>query len=146
MRILVLHGPNLHLLGEREPDVYGKISLGQINDRLGQTARDLSVGLEIFQSNSESELINKITELRARVDGIIINPGAFTHYSIAIRDCIAGVGLPCIEVHISNIYAREEFRHNSVIAPVCNGQISGFGVNSYVLGLFALVSLLRESK
>ncbi len=143
MEILVLHGPNLNLLGEREPDVYGDISLDKVNERIQETARDLSINVHIFQSNSESELIDKIIENRNKVSGIVINPGAFTHYSIALRDCIAGVGLPAVEVHISNIYNREPFRHNSVIAPVCLGQITGFSVDSYVLGLFALVSHLR---
>ena len=144
LKILVLHGPNLNMLGTRQPEIYGTITLAQINERLERTADDRESKVIIFQSNSEGELIDTIQKIGAECDGLIINPGALTHYSIALRDAIADLAKPTIEVHLSNIYAREPFRHQSVIAPVCRGQICGLGWRSYLLALEALVSILQE--
>lgn len=142
-KILVIHGPNLALLGEREVSVYGSFTLDEINDRLQSLAQQEDVELEIVQLDGEGEIVEKIGKARKGCQAIIINPGAYTHYSVAIRDAIAGVAVPTVEVHLSNIYAREEFRHKSVIAPVAVGQVSGFGVNSYLLGLRAAVDFLK---
>lgn len=141
-RVLVVHGPNLNLLGERETGVYGKDSIGNINREIIDRANELNLDCEVFQSNSEGAIIDKLHEARGKFDGVVINAGAYTHYSIAIRDAIAAIKIPCIEVHMSNIYAREEFRHHSVLAPVCAGQISGFGKNSYLLALHGLIDLI----
>ncbi|MCK4356922.1 type II 3-dehydroquinate dehydratase [Candidatus Bipolaricaulota bacterium] len=142
MRVLVLHGPNLNLLGKREPGVYGHRSLSEINAALTEEATKQHVELRIVQSNHEGDLIDAIHAAIDRADGILINAGAFTHTSVALRDALAGMNLPVVEVHLSNIYAREEFRHRSLIAPVCVGQISGFGWRSYLLGLTALIDVL----
>lgn len=139
MKILVLHGPNLNLLGVREPDIYGRVGMDEIDKELAVRAKDLGVELRCLQSNHEGVLIDAIHEAMAWADGILINPGAFTHTSLALRDAIASIGIPTVEVHLSNIYAREDFRRRSVIAGVCVGQISGFGANSYYLGLAAMI-------
>ncbi len=143
LRILVLNGPNLNLLGIREVGIYGHLSLDQILDSLQELADQLAVTLTDLQSNHEGELIDAIHEARTTQDGIMINPGAYTHTSIALRDAIAGVGLPTVEVHLSNIHSRESFRQHSYIAPVAIGQISGFGPASYTLGLRALIEYLQ---
>ena len=146
--ILVLHGPNLNLLGRREPDTYGHTTLSEIDDRLQALAAQLGAELQIVQSNSEGALIDALhaamDSAGAPVDGVLINPGGYTHTSVALRDAIAGIGLPAVEVHLSNVHAREEFRHRSLIAPVCVGQISGFGWRSYELGLRGLLDTIAD--
>lgn len=139
MNILVIHGPNLNLLGRREPGIYGSETLSQINCKLEEIAKELNVQLKVFQSNSEGEIVSIIGENADWADGILINPAAYTHTSIAIRDAISAVGLPTVEVHLSNVFRREEFRHFSYISPVAVGTITGFGPQSYYLGLRALV-------
>ena len=141
--ILIIHGPNLNLLGEREVGVYGQTSLKDIEAKLKVLAKELKVEIENYQSNVEGEIVNAIQAAKGRFSAIVINPGGYTHYSVAIRDAIAAVKIPTVEVHLSNIYAREEFRQKSVIAPVAAGQIAGFGVNSYLLGLRAAVNLIK---
>jgi len=146
LKILVLHGPNLNLLGTREPDIYGTETLEDINRKLQEVARQHQVDLVAHQSNHEGVLIDHIHAARGTMDGILMNPGAFTHYSYAIRDAISSVGLPFVEVHLSNIHKRESFRHTSVLAPVALGQIAGFGSYSYVLGLYALIHYLKDKE
>ncbi len=143
IKILVLHGPNLNLLGLREPQFYGPVTLQEVNSLLEKEAELLGVEIYVLQSNREGVLIDAIHNSVNENDGIVINAGAYTHTSIAIRDALAGVKLPTVEVHLSNIYRREEFRHHSYIAPIAIGQISGFGAESYRLGLQALVNYLR---
>ena len=144
-RVLVLHGPNLNLLGEREPGVYGHTTLSEIDKMLEELSGELGVLLEARQSNHEGQLVDWIHEAMGKFDGIVINPAAYTHTSVALRDAIAGVGLPVIEVHLSNTAAREDFRHKSLVAPVVCGSIIGFGVNSYLLGLRAMIELLQHA-
>ncbi len=143
-RIAIIHGPNLNMLGIREPGIYGKKTLDSINADLEQLAGELGCELSFKQSNSEGTLVDIIQECRNGIDGIVLNAGAYTHYSIAIRDAITSAAVPAVEVHLSNIHAREEFRKVSVIAPVCIGQISGFGAQSYLLGLRAILAALQE--
>ena len=143
--VLILHGPNLNLLGLREPEVYGSTTLEQINTLLQEEGKRLQVKVSCLQSNHEGVLIDAIHQARDKYRGIIINAGAYTHTSVAIRDALAGVQIPTVEVHLSNIYRREEFRHHSYIASIAIGQISGFGAMSYILGLQALVNYLRKA-
>lgn len=141
-KILVINGPNLNLLGEREPDVYGKVTLKSIYKSMEKLAKELDLALEFFQSNHEGQIVDKIGASGDEFSAIVMNPAAYTHTSVAIRDAVAACGLPVVEVHISNIYSREEFRHKSLIAPVAAGQIAGFGKNSYLLGLRAAAELI----
>ena len=144
VKVLVLHGPNLNLLGAREPEVYGYQTLESINELISEKAASLGVEVDFYQSNSEGQLIDEIQAAANNYSAILINPGALTHYSYALRDALAAVGLPVVEVHLSNIYAREEFRSKSVTAAVANGIVSGFGVNSYLMGLEALVERVKD--
>ena len=142
-KVLVLLGPNLNMVGIREKSVYGNETAESINAQIADRAEKMDYACEIFQSNWEGALVDKIHEARGNFDGVILNGGALSHYSYALRDAIAAVKLPCVEVHLSNVHAREEFRHTSVIAPVCVGGIFGFGKNSYHLALHALDGILR---
>lgn len=141
--ILVIHGPNLNLLGEREPDIYGEVSLSKINQSIHQEAEKLSVQVTCVQSNHEGELVDLIGIAKKKYKGILINPAAYTHTSVALRDALAASGIPAVEVHLSNIYGREEFRKESLTAAVCIGQVSGFGAESYLLGLRGLIQAIR---
>ncbi len=143
-KILVIHGPNLNLLGDRESEFYGTTTLDEINQRISKLARELDCQVEFLQSNHEGVIVDAIGSSKGKVDVIIINPAAFTHTSVAIRDAVSGVKIPTIEVHLSNIYNREEFRSKSLIAPAAVGQISGFGVNSYLLALRAAVFMVKK--
>jgi 3-dehydroquinate dehydratase-2 len=145
MKVLILNGPNLNLLGTREPDVYGRETLDTIVERVRTRARELGVEIDAFQSNEEGVLVTRIGECRGTVDGIVFNPAAYTHTSVALRDALQACGVPCVEVHLSNIQAREPFRHESLTAGVCVGQIAGFGGMSYVLALEGLVERLKSA-
>lgn len=146
MKFLFLNGPNLNLLGQREPGIYGNLSLADIQKQVEQKARELDAQVEFRQSNLEGELVTWIQQARDQFDAIVLNAAAYTHTSVALRDAIAGTGVPTIEIHLSNIHTREEFRHHSMIAAVCRGQICGFGANSYILGLQAAVNIKVEQK
>lgn len=143
MKVLVLHGPNLNLLGTREPEIYGSMMLGDINTRLIELGKESGTDLKCFQSNHEGALIDALHDAREWADGVVLNPGGYTHSSIALRDAVTACGIPVVEVHLSNVYAREEFRHSSMISAVCIGKIVGFGWRSYELGLKALIDVIR---
>ncbi|MEE9599636.1 MAG: type II 3-dehydroquinate dehydratase [Anaerolineales bacterium] len=139
MNVLILHGPNLNLLGAREPEIYGSMTLDEINTLLTENGRELGVKVTCLQSNLEGVLIDALQDAQSWADGVVFNPGGYTHTSVALRDVIAAIEIPVVEVHMSNVYAREEFRHQSIIAPVCKGTITGFGMTSYLLGIDALL-------
>jgi 3-dehydroquinate dehydratase-2 len=143
MNILVLHGPNLNLLGMREPEIYGSMMLGDINTKLIELGKEFGAELKCVQSNHEGALIDALHDAREWADGVVFNPGGYTHSSIALRDAVIACGIPVVEVHLSNVYAREEFRHSSMISAVCIGKIVGFGWRSYELGLKALIDVIR---
>ena len=143
-KLLVIHGPNLNLLGTREPEVYGSMTMEDINSKLVEQGRALDVEVRCQQSNSEGTLIDILHEARTWADGVIFNPGGYTHTSVALRDAISYISIPVVEVHLSNVYAREEFRHKSLLSAVCKGKITGFGWHSYALGLQALVDILGQ--
>jgi len=145
MKILILHGPNLNLLGKREPDVYGSLTLDEINNLLSESGKSLGVEVTCQQSNHEGALIDALHEAINWADGVVFNPGGYTHTSVSIRDAVAAIGIPVVEVHMSNVYAREEFRHKSLISAVCLGKVVGFGWQSYALGLRALVDSLQAN-
>jgi 3-dehydroquinate dehydratase-2 len=143
MKILVIHGPNLNLLGRREPDIYGTLTLGDINDRISALAKELGVEASFYQSNHEGELVQKVQDAMGVYGAIVINPGAYTHTSVALRDAISSTGIPTVEAHISNIYKREEFRKHSYISGVAIGQVAGFGADSYLLAFRAAVGFVK---
>ena len=142
MKILILHGPNLNLLGTREPEVYGSLTLDEINNKLIELGKELGADIKCLQSNHEGALIDALHDARTWANGVVFNPGGYTHTSIALRDAISAIRIPVVEVHLSNVYAREEFRHVSMISAVCKGKITGFGWRSYMLGLRALMDVL----
>jgi len=144
LKILVIHGPNLNLLGTREPEVYGSLTMADINDSLRLLAKELGVEVEFFQSNFEGELVEAVQKAASAYDGIVINPAAFTHTSVALRDAFSGVGIPFVEVHISNVHAREHFRRTSYLSDIAIGVIAGLGIESYLGGFKGLVGKLRE--
>jgi len=146
MKILIIHGPNLNMLGKREPDIYGATTLEEINAALTSKAKGLGAEVTFFQSNSEGEIVSNIQDAMSKFEGVVINPGAYTHTSVAIRDAILSSGLPVVEVHISNIHKREDFRQKSFVSGVALGVISGFGVNSYMLGLSGLIDYLKDNE
>lgn len=146
MKILIIHGPNLNMLGKREPEIYGATTLEEINAALTSRAKGLGAEVTFFQSNSEGEIVSNIQDAMSKFDGVVINPGAYTHTSVAIRDAILSSGLPVVEVHISNVHKREDFRHKSFISGVALGVVSGFGVNSYMLGLSGLIDYLKDNE
>lgn len=143
MKILILHGPNLNLLGTREPEVYGSMTLDYINNELIELGKELGAEIKCLQSNHEGALIDALHDARIWADGVVFNPGGYTHTSVALRDAISAIQIPVVEVHLSNVYGREEFRHVSMISAVCKGKITGFGWRSYALGLRALVDMLK---
>jgi 3-dehydroquinate dehydratase II len=144
MKILILHGPNLNLLGSREPGIYGNIDLDEINRRVSDLAIKMELEVKCYQSNHEGALIDALHDARSWASGVVINPGGYTHTSVALRDAISGIKIPVVEVHLSNVYAREEFRHKSLISAVCVGKISGFGWHSYLLGLQAIAEIIKK--
>ena len=144
MKILILHGPNLNLLGTREPEVYGSLTLDDINGKLIELGRESNAEIKCLQSNHEGALIDALQDARTWAGGVVFNPGGYTHTSIALRDAISAIQIPVIEVHLSNVYAREEFRHTSLISGVCKGKITGFGWRSYTLGLRVLIEILED--
>lgn len=146
MRVLIIHGPNLDLLGRREPGIYGSTTLQQINSNLKELAREMNAEIKVYQSNSEGDIVSFIGDNADWADGIVINPAAYTHTSVAIRDALSAVSLPVVEVHLSNVFRREEFRHHSYISPIAVGVISGFGPESYYLALRALVNVINKKK
>jgi len=142
--ILVLHGPNLNLLGTREPEIYGALTLTEINQRLQATCEAMGLGVRFVQSNSEGDLIDALQAASGWAAGVVFNPAGYTHTSVALRDTITAIGIPVVEVHLSNVYAREEFRHRSLLAPVCRGKITGFGWRSYWLAVQALAAMIQD--
>ena len=144
MKILILHGPNLNLLGTREPEIYGSLTLEDINNKLIELGNELGVEVRCLQSNHEGALIDALHDARTWANGVVFNPGGFTHTSVALRDAISAIGIPVIEVHLSNVYAREEFRHTSLISAVCKGKVLGLGWMSYTLALRALVEIVAN--
>jgi len=143
-KILIIHGPNLGLLGKREPDIYGKFSLEDINKKIKKLAKEKKITVDFLQSNHEGKIVDAIGSSPKKYDAIVINPAAYTHTSVAIRDAISSIDIPVVEVHLSNIYRREEFRHKSLVAAAATGQISGFGVNSYLLGVLAAIEITNK--
>jgi len=144
MKILILHGPNLNLLGIREPEVYGSMTLENINEKMNALGKELNVEIKCLQSNHEGALIDALHDARTWANGVVFNPGGYTHTSVALRDAISAIQIPVIEVHLSNVYAREEFRHVSFVSAVCKGKVTGFGWRSYELGLRGLIEIIRK--